>query len=78
MTEERVTVREVHKDGGNTFMAFVVGGLVVVAALAAAWFFMGQPGMETTELRVELPAVSAPAIDDGGSVAPAPPADPAP
>lgn len=50
--------------GGNSGIAFIVGGLVVVVAIVA--FFMFRGGMPGTEKKVDvdvnLPEVSAPAM----------------
>lgn len=51
--------------GGNTGLAFIIGGIVVVLAVVA-WFVFARGGMapETKEINVDvnLPEVSAPAV----------------
>jgi hypothetical protein len=51
--------------GGNTGLAFIVGGLVVVLAIVA-WFVFARGGLApaTKEVNVDvnLPEVSAPAV----------------
>lgn len=50
--------------GGNSGLAFIVGG-VVVALLVIAWFVFARGGVSPTkkvEVNVKLPEVSAPAV----------------
>ncbi|MDP1911826.1 hypothetical protein [Brevundimonas sp.] len=51
--------------GGNTGLAFIIGGIVVVLAIVA-WFVFARGGMapETKEVNIDvnLPEVSAPAV----------------
>jgi hypothetical protein len=57
--------------GGNTGLAFIVGGLVVVVAVIAFFLFArgGLPGGETKKVDVDvnLPEVSAPAAPSPGT-----------
>lgn len=51
--------------GGNTGLAFIVGGLVVVLAIVAYFvFFRGgmEPQSKAINIDVDLPEVSAPAL----------------
>ena len=50
--------------GGNTGLAFIVGGVVVVLAIIAYFVFSGgamQPQSKDIDVDVNLPEVSAPA-----------------
>ena len=49
--------------GGNTGLAFIIGGIVVVLAIVA-WFVFARGGADTKEVNVDvnLPEVSAPAV----------------
>lgn len=57
--------------GGNTGLAFIVGGLVVVVAVIAFLLFArgGLPGEETKKVDVDInvPEVSAPAAPSTGN-----------
>jgi hypothetical protein len=46
--------------GGNAFLGFVLGGVVVVLALIAFVVYGGNLGGGKTQLNVELPSPSAP------------------
>jgi len=50
--------------GGNTGIAFIVGGIVVVLAIVAYFVFARGGASETKEVNVDvnLPEVSAPAV----------------
>ena len=49
--------------GGNTGLAFIIGGLVVVLAIVAWFVFMrGAPETRDINVDVNLPEVSAPAV----------------
>jgi hypothetical protein len=54
--------------GGNTGLAFIVGGVVVVLAIVA-YFVFARGGMapETKDINVDvdMPAVEAPAVPSG-------------
>lgn len=55
--------------GGNTGLAFIVGGLVVVLAIVAYFVFVGgAPGTDAKEVNVDvnLPSVEAPAAPSAG------------
>lgn len=55
--------------GGNTGLALIVGGLVVVVAIVAFVFFRGgMPGSDAKDIDVDvnLPAASAPAAPAAG------------
>ncbi len=49
--------------GGNTGLAFIIGGIVVVLAIVA-YFVFARGGADTKEVNVDvnLPEVSAPAV----------------
>lgn len=53
--------------GGNTGLAFIVGGIVVVLAVIA-YFVFARGGAETKDVNVDvnLPEVSAPAVPGTG------------
>lgn len=50
--------------GGNTGLAFIIGGVVVVLAILAWFVFVRGGAPETKEVNVDvnLPEVSAPAV----------------
>ncbi len=51
--------------GGNTGLAFIVGGLVVVLAIVAYFVFARggmQPETKNIDVDVKLPSVEAPAV----------------
>lgn len=54
--------------GGNTGIAFIVGGLLVVVAIIA-WFVFARGGVEAptknVDVDVNLPSVDAPAAPKG-------------
>jgi hypothetical protein len=53
---------------GNTGLAFIIGGVVVVLALVA-WFVFargGAPDTKKVDVNVDLPEVSAPAVPGTG------------
>lgn len=50
--------------GGNTGLAFIIGGIVVVLAIVAYFVFArgGAPATKDVNVDVKLPEVSAPAV----------------
>jgi hypothetical protein len=54
--------------GGNTGLAFIVGGVVVVLAIIAYFVFAGggmTPETKEVNVDVDLPEVAAPAVPGG-------------
>ncbi len=58
-----------NRGGGNSGMAFIVGGLVVVVLIIAYFVFMRggvAPETKSVDVDVDLPEVSAPAVPGTG------------
>ena len=54
-----------NSSGGNSVLAFIVGGVVVVLAIVAYFVFAGAaaaPRPDQVDINVKLPEVSAPAL----------------
>lgn len=66
---------EASSGGGNSALAFIVGGLVVVVLAIAAFMFMGRGITERKSVDVDIhtPNISAPKVPDVPAPAPARP-----